>query len=328
MSDEPSVVFLVQINDVYHIDFRADPAEPDSMILPRLATVLRRLRSHFSNERVRFCLPGDFLNPSCLSRFHSSAQMVDLLNEMGLNYASFGNHEFDYDKEHFTPKDLAERIAQSSFRWINSNFDFAPDVDMESGRLAEWVEISLSPAHTLVLFGLLYESQPDEFKNFGASTDPIERCRLLIRQYKDRYIARHGLFRPARATFAALTHQDMAEDKRLSDACPELRLLLGGHDHEELRKVIKTDNGCMIVKALHNARTVRVKCRRLDSEGSNRRPRERVGQLTAGCAPTPGADDHALSDEYRAYRGCGPAGVGQPINRLRYSRIQENDVRS
>ena len=40
-------------------------------------------------------LAGDFLGPSLLSRYYNGAQMVEALNAAGLDYATFGNHEFD-----------------------------------------------------------------------------------------------------------------------------------------------------------------------------------------------------------------------------------------
>ena len=85
----PFVVF-VQLNDLYHIDSLMDPTDPDSFTLPRVATRLNRLRVEYGEQRVIFCLPGDFLNPSCLSRTHLSQQMIAVLNQMGLNKAGPG----------------------------------------------------------------------------------------------------------------------------------------------------------------------------------------------------------------------------------------------
>src|SRR5258708_266363 len=106
VSDRPEFTIFVQLNDLYHIDTSADPAQSKSMVLPRVATVLRRLREQFQDHRVWFCLPGDFLNPACLSRVHQSRQMIDILNRLGLRLAVFGNHEFDFDKNNFTLDDL------------------------------------------------------------------------------------------------------------------------------------------------------------------------------------------------------------------------------
>lgn len=123
MSDS---LLIVQINAFYHIDFLLNPPDENSMVLPRLATILTRLRTLEHQKMVDsvvVCLPGDFLNPSCLSRHYHSRQIVDLMNAIGLNCVTFGNHEFDFDQR-FTPETLLQRIRQSDFKWIGSNFEF------------------------------------------------------------------------------------------------------------------------------------------------------------------------------------------------------------
>src|SRR4029077_11290062 len=52
------------------------------------------------------------------------AQMVAALDAVGLDFATFGNHEFD-----FGPAVLAERMKESKFRWLSANV-----VDRSSGR--------------------------------------------------------------------------------------------------------------------------------------------------------------------------------------------------
>src|ERR1700686_438415 len=78
-ADTLEVAIFVQLNDFYHIDYSADPTDPATGLLPRIATILGRLRKEFKPHRVVLCLPGDFLNPACLSRTHRSKQMIDLL---------------------------------------------------------------------------------------------------------------------------------------------------------------------------------------------------------------------------------------------------------
>jgi len=42
--------------------------------------------------------------------------MIDLLNHLNVDYAVFGNHEFDFGSEI-----LLERIKESNFKWVGSN---------------------------------------------------------------------------------------------------------------------------------------------------------------------------------------------------------------
>ena len=61
-------------------------------------------------------LAGDFLSPSLLSKWYRGAQMVEQLNVAKLDMATFGNHEFELDRD-----SLIARIAQSHFRWTSAN---------------------------------------------------------------------------------------------------------------------------------------------------------------------------------------------------------------
>jgi 2',3'-cyclic-nucleotide 2'-phosphodiesterase (5'-nucleotidase family) len=255
----PEQAIFVQLNDFYHIDASSDPSRPDTRILPRIATILKRLRDHYDPLRIWFCLPGDFLNPSCLSRFHSSKQMISLFNHLRLKLAVFGNHEFDFDAEHFTPNDLMQRLHDSKFTWLVSNFLPSPSVSglsafmADPNRATDALSIQISPEHTIHIVGLLYES---EYAGFGTFTDPISRCKDVIGKIKNRYIDRDGSYVPARTTFVALTHQNKPDDIELANQVPDLHLIMGGHDHEMLEK--HNQNNCMIVKAKSNARTVRL----------------------------------------------------------------------
>jgi 2',3'-cyclic-nucleotide 2'-phosphodiesterase (5'-nucleotidase family) len=90
-----SLTLLAQLNDLYHIDVKADNARPDTMLLPRVSTILSNARRHLGKERVVLCVAGDFLAPSCLSKHFFGEHMVDVLNALETRFVSLGNHEFD-----------------------------------------------------------------------------------------------------------------------------------------------------------------------------------------------------------------------------------------
>ena len=73
-----------------------------------------------------FVLAGDTLSPSLLSTVRQGAQMIEAWNALGLDLATFGNHEFD-----FGPAVLARRMRESRFAWVSSNV-----VDGATGALA------------------------------------------------------------------------------------------------------------------------------------------------------------------------------------------------
>src|SRR5580765_2874648 len=132
------VRFLL-VNDVYVADTMAD----GSGGLARVATVRGRLADQ---GPVLFVLAGDVLSPSLLSKYYSGRQMVEAFNAAKLNYATFGNHEFEL------PLDTLEsRIAESSFKWISSNCTRADGAPL--AKVLPWDTVRVS-GQKVGLFGL------------------------------------------------------------------------------------------------------------------------------------------------------------------------------
>src|SRR5689334_22975976 len=96
LADAPPDISLTvaHINDVYEID---TVEGGKSGGLSRVATVLSRLRA---NGPVITTLGGDYLSPSAIgtARVDGEAlggrQIVDVLDAIGLQWATLGNHEF------------------------------------------------------------------------------------------------------------------------------------------------------------------------------------------------------------------------------------------
>jgi 2',3'-cyclic-nucleotide 2'-phosphodiesterase (5'-nucleotidase family) len=110
-------VTLLQLNDVYEIG----PVEGGrSGGLARVATLRQRLLAE--NRHTFTVLAGDFLSPSALGTAKvggqalAGKQMVAVLNALGLDLVTFGNHELDVKEPQ-----LLERLAESRFRWTSAN---------------------------------------------------------------------------------------------------------------------------------------------------------------------------------------------------------------
>src|SRR4030095_8551834 len=113
----PVTVTLVHLNDVYEIL----PVEGGkSGGLARVATVIQRLKA--TRSPLVTTLGGDYLSPSALGTAivdgqpMAGRQMVDVLNAAGIDWATFGNHEFDVSEAAFRA-----HIAQAKFRIVSTN---------------------------------------------------------------------------------------------------------------------------------------------------------------------------------------------------------------
>ena len=230
---EPAVrLTLLQVNDVYTLE-PVDGGRRGG--LARLATLVERIRRE--NPATLLALAGDVLSPSVASTLLRGEQMIAGLNVLGLDLATFGNHEFD-----FGPGVLQQRMRESAFTWISANV-----LDRRSGRPFGGAEpdVFLTLGGVRVgIYGLTTPetaatSNPGPDVNFR---DPVVVARALTADLRGR----------GAQLVVAVTHQEMLADRALA-AAPgvELDVILGGHEHEPL---VAEEGGTLITKAGSDAR--------------------------------------------------------------------------
>ena len=115
--DGKITVTFVQINDVYEIAPLSGGKEGG---MARVATVKKKYLQ--KNPNSFLVIAGDFVSPSVYNslQYEGKAirgkQMIEAMNAAGMDFAVFGNHEFD-----IKPSELSEAIDASSFDWVSSN---------------------------------------------------------------------------------------------------------------------------------------------------------------------------------------------------------------
>jgi 2',3'-cyclic-nucleotide 2'-phosphodiesterase (5'-nucleotidase family) len=217
------VRFLL-INDVYVADTMGDGRGG----LARVATVRHRLDDQ---GPVLFVLAGDVLSPSLMSKYFNGAQMIDILNEARLDYATFGNHEFDLE-----PDTLLARIASSRFKWISSNCTLANGTPFPN--VVPWDTVRMS-GHKVGLFALtLQDSYPATYRCSSPDTAAQRVVETLSMEGADLIVG--------------ITHQTFQADRELLAREPRIDLILGGHEHEALDSTV---SGRHVAKAEANARS-------------------------------------------------------------------------
>jgi 2',3'-cyclic-nucleotide 2'-phosphodiesterase (5'-nucleotidase family) len=217
------VRFLL-VNDVYVADTMADGRGG----LARVATVRGRLADQ---GPVLFVLAGDVLSPSLLSKYYSGRQMVEALNAAKLDYATFGNHEFEL------PLDTLEaRIAESRFKWITSNCTRADGSPL--AKASPWDTVRVS-GHKIGIFGLtLQGAYRKAYRCSNPDSAAHQAIDTLVAQGADMVVG--------------LTHQTVESDRDLLAREPRLDLILGGHEHEAHDSVV---SGRHVLKADANSRS-------------------------------------------------------------------------
>jgi len=228
-SDLVRLTFL-QINDHYVLG-PVDGGRRGGMA--RLATLVKEIKRE--NPNTVFAIGGDFLSPSVESTFLQGSQMVAALDAAGLDFATFGNHEFD-----FGPAVLLQRMKESKFRWLSANV-----VDRRSGRpfggaLATTV-LTLGSLR-IGFFGLTMVDAartsrpgPDIAFNppIAAGKEAVGRLRAEGAQ-----------------VVVSVTHQEIADDRALA-AAVDVDLILGGHEHDPM---VAEEGKTLITKGGSDAR--------------------------------------------------------------------------
>ncbi len=245
--DNRITVTFIQINDVYEIAPLSDGKEGG---MARVATLKKE--SLQKNPNTFLVMAGDFLNPSVYNslKYEGKAirgrQMVEAMNSAGMDYAIFGNHEFDIKES-----ELQERINESNFQWISSNTfhkindSIIPFVKTQYGIATTFPTTFIKTVKdadgTTAKIAFIALTIPFNKAGFVSYTDPLPAAKELYNSIKDSVDA-----------IVAITHQSIADDEILARAIPGLTMIIGGHEHDGHFEKI---GNIYITKSLANAKS-------------------------------------------------------------------------
>ena len=249
--DDGKISFtFLQLNDVYEIA----PLEGGKVGgMARVANLRNQLK--IENPNTFTFMAGDFLNPSLLGTVKYEGerirgkQMIEVMNALGVDLVTFGNHEFDLSKN-----DLQQRLNESDFAWTSANVrqkvcgstypfykekngikEFATDTHIIEAKDKDGTTIKIG------FFSVVIPSNPVSYAEY---TDMFEQSKRAYNSLKNRVDIVFGL-----------THIKVEQDKRIAELLPELPLIMGGHEHHNM---ILNVGKTKITKADANAKTVYV----------------------------------------------------------------------
>jgi len=228
--------------------------------LDRLATLIAQYRRRDRPALLLFA--GDLLSPSAESSVFKGAQLIDGLNHLGIDAAVPGNHEFDYG-----PEVLAARVSESHFPWVATNAFVTPGMRTLPG--TKQLLIVSAGGVQVGIFGLTTPSTAGSSSPGGtAFGEPVAVAKAAV----------PILRRDGAQVVIALTHLDVSEDETLLREVPQIDLVIGGHDHEPMTRLV---DGRLIAKAGSDAKWLGIT--RLALDGSHRA----VHQLIPVTSQTP-----------------------------------------
>lgn len=272
----PAVITIAHFNDVYEIG----PVEGGkSGGLARVAAVVSELKAQLrrANTPLIVTLGGDYVSPSALgtARVNGEAlagkQMVDILNAVGLQFATLGNHEFDIPEAAFKA-----RMAESKFRVVVSNV-----TDADGHPFANTVRTAIVPLSSagrtirIGLIGLVIDSNQKGWVKF---LPVVESAKAAVAELDGKVDA-----------IVALTHLALADDANLAERVPQIDLILGGHEHENwlLRR---GEHFTPIVKADANVRSLAVVSMSFGARGTRPTVSARLQVIDETVKPLPSVD--------------------------------------
>ncbi len=218
--DSPPVrLTFLQFNDHYILEPVDREGQKGGMA--RIATLVARTRAE--SPHTLLALAGDTISPSVSSAVLRGEQMIAAWNHLGLDVATFGNHEFD-----FGPETLLARMRESRFTWVSTNV-----LNRATSRPFGGARSTLVVERGGVAVGFFGLTVPDT----PLTSSPGPRV-----EFRDPIVAARGavaeLRRGRSPIIVAVTHQNMPADEQMARAVPGIHLVIGGHEHDPLENVV------------------------------------------------------------------------------------------
>lgn len=215
------------INDVYF----GDTVRDGSAGLARVAALRDSLAR---TGPVTFVLAGDFLSPSLLSKWYRGEQMRRELNAAKIDRVTFGNHEFELDKD-----TLISRIANSRFKWTSANCMSADGTPFPG--VSRWDTSTINGTKVGVFGVTIVEG----YRRYVKCNNADSSAHVAIAELKS----------AGAEVIYGLTHQTKEADSLLMLREPDITFILGGHEHEWHRIIL---GGRRLLKADANSRSAQL----------------------------------------------------------------------
>jgi 2',3'-cyclic-nucleotide 2'-phosphodiesterase (5'-nucleotidase family) len=244
-------ITLLHINDVYEIA----PLEGGKVAgMARVATLKKRLLAE--NPNTFLLLSGDFLSPSIISSLSyegeriDGKQMVDVMNHIGVDFVTFGNHEFDVKEA-----SLLKRLNESQFRWVSANVLHQQADGTEAPFQQNWNGQAIDIPKTINMKLTDKDGTQASLGLFGITIPSNPKPYVAYKDFKQTALSTSKELANSSDLIVAITHIDELDDIALAKQLPQVLLFAGGHDHTNMYHRVANN---YVAKADANAKTAYV----------------------------------------------------------------------
>ena len=234
-------LYIASINDMH--------ANIDNM--PKLATVVDSLRALYPDMLLFSAGDNRSGNPLNDRTPKPATPMAELMNAVGFDLSTFGNHEWDNG-----PKALRDVMEISNFPYVCANVTFDDSLGIKCSPYITYeingIKIGVIGAIQLGMNGL-----PDFHPNKagGSHFRPAEE---VIPEYLSLRDECNALF--------LLSHEGFEEDVELANKFPQFDAIFGGHTHT-LVDSTRIFNGVMVTQALNKVKYLTLSTFTFDKDG-------------------------------------------------------------
>src|SRR5262249_30364450 len=201
----PTHIVIMHTNDLH------------GQLLPRdgiggiaeIATIVRNARPDLILDA------GDISTGTFLADEFKGAPMIQAMNNIGYDAGTIGNHEFDYGQDA-----LRLRLREAKFPFLSANLQ-TPVSEIKKYTIVNARGIRFG------LIGLTTEDvKTKSHPNKVGGVTVLDTVKTLEQVLPE--------VRPKTDFIVTMVHLEDDEEKRLASAFPEIRLIIGGHNHDAL----------------------------------------------------------------------------------------------
>lgn len=223
---------ILHTNDTHsHIDPVKGGAEAGLGGVIERAAYIDSVRASVGRRNLLIVDAGDFSQGSSYFTILNGDIEIDLMNGMGYDVVTLGNHEFDNG-----PDDLARRLSSARFRVVCANYDFS---GLSLGKYVKPYTIVRRGGLKIGIIGLLVDVTKVVDKSVAdrlVYLDPVE--------VTDRYAAllkSRGCDLVIVLSHLGIEKSDFT-DIQLVEATKNVDMVIGGHSHTFLEKPVYVRN--------------------------------------------------------------------------------------
>ncbi|WP_106496170.1 5'-nucleotidase C-terminal domain-containing protein [Lentibacillus sp. Marseille-P4043] len=206
---------------------------------PKRVTAAKNFRSAYPNALLLDS--GDvFSGTLYFNKFYGQADMA-IMNLMGYDAMTFGNHEFDLGQKEGNHEKLAEFIDAANFPIVSSNVNVTNDENLsplyEGG-------VTSQPEESNIYDGIIKNVDGEKVGIFGLTTEETENISSPLNVTFDDYVATaqkmvtefeaKGVDKIVAVTHIGYNDNPDSNDINLAKAVDGIDVILGGHSHTEL----------------------------------------------------------------------------------------------